>query len=113
EVPVLLAQLIDKSLVQADLGAGGGRYHLLETVRQYARERLAELGQSEALRQRHAAFFVDLAEQAAPALSGRDQVRWLRLLDPEHENLHTALVWTRDHHPLDGLRLALGVWPHW
>jgi predicted ATPase/DNA-binding CsgD family transcriptional regulator len=113
EVPVLLAQLIDKSLVQADLGAGGGRYHLLETVRQYARERLAELGQSEALRQRHAAFFVDLAEQAAPALSGRDQVRWLRRLDPEHENIHTALVWTRDHHPFDGLRLALGVWPHW
>ena len=71
EVVDLLTNLVEKSLVQ--LEADGGRYRLLETVRQYAKERLSEAGEKGQTRTRHLAFFVDLAEEATPHLMGPEQ----------------------------------------
>ena len=88
EVVDLLTHLVEKSLVQ--LEADGGRYRLLETVRQYAKERLEEAGEKGQTRTRHLAFFVDLAEEASPHLMGPEQGEWLERLDLERENLLVA-----------------------
>ncbi|MDX2703095.1 BTAD domain-containing putative transcriptional regulator [Streptomyces sp. PA03-6a] len=90
----LLASLADKSLVVVDRpeGDGGGvRYRLLQTIRAYAAERLAEAGESEALRGAHAAYFLDLALTADPRLRRAEQLEWLRRLAADHDNLHAAL----------------------
>jgi predicted ATPase len=89
----LLASLADKSLVVVDRpdGEGGVRYRLLQTIRAYAAERLAEAGESEVLRQAHAAYFLDLALTADPHLRRAEQLEWLRLLAADHDNLHAAL----------------------
>ncbi len=69
------------------------RYRLLETVREYALEQLAATGEMEAARERHAAYFLTLAEQAAPHLHGPDPGPWLARLETEHDNLRAALAW--------------------
>lgn len=87
----LLGQLADKSLVVADARSGpGARYRLLETLREYGRERLEEYGEAGTFRARHAAFFLALAEQAEPELTGAKQTEWLERLETEHDNLRTA-----------------------
>ena len=118
----MLAGLVDKSLVVAgDGGAGGAggaggeqRYGLLETVRQYAAEKLEAGADGAATRARHAASFLDLVEAAEPALNGPQQAAWLARLDAEHENLRAALAWAlgEDAGGL-GLRLAAGLWRFW
>jgi predicted ATPase/class 3 adenylate cyclase len=87
----LLARLVEKSLVIADIE--GGRYRMLETVRQYARERLEEAAEADAARERHLAFYVGLAETARAGLVGPEQRDWLHRLDRELENLLAAHVW--------------------
>ncbi|MBV9851285.1 MAG: tetratricopeptide repeat protein, partial [Armatimonadetes bacterium] len=94
EVLDLLTSLVDKSLVIfEDQSSGTGRYRLLETVRQYGAERLEESGEAEEVRRRHTLFYLALAEEAAPHLTGYDPVAWLTHLDAEHENLRAALEW--------------------
>jgi predicted ATPase/DNA-binding SARP family transcriptional activator len=89
-----LQHLVDGHLVQPVAGSGGSRrFALLETVREYARERLALGGEEPAARRAHAAFFLAFAEQAAPALHGPDQIAWLDRLDEELPNLRAALEW--------------------
>ena len=73
----LLASLVDKSLVLVDERAAAVRYRLLETVRQYALQRLAEAGEEAAMRDRHRDAMVDLAERIAPELHGPAQREWL------------------------------------
>ena len=94
DVADLLQSLCDKSLVLADERDGRTRYQLLETVRQYARERLLEQGDGEAARDRHLGHFLHRAEQAAAALTGPEQARWLRELEDEHANLRAAFEWS-------------------
>src|SRR5260370_18372449 len=78
EVLDLLTGLVQKSLVVYDEDEQGrGRYRLLETVRQYSRDRLLESGETEAVRGRHLSFFVELGERAEPHLRGREQLPWL------------------------------------
>jgi predicted ATPase/class 3 adenylate cyclase len=88
-----LSSLTDKSLVQAETTDATYRYQLLETIRQYAEERLAERGETErfAARDAHAAFYLGLAESAAPHLIGGDQKLWLERLTFEHDNLRVAM----------------------
>jgi predicted ATPase/class 3 adenylate cyclase len=88
----ILASLSDKSLVQADIGEAT-RYHLNETIRQYAGERLAESGADVVQRalQAHATLYLELAERVAPDLTGGDQKHWLDTLEIERENLRGAL----------------------
>jgi predicted ATPase/class 3 adenylate cyclase/DNA-binding CsgD family transcriptional regulator len=92
DVAGLLGSLADKSLVVAEPGGGSLRYRLLETIRQFAAERLAEAGQDEAaaLAAAHCAHFLSVAEAAAPRLTGRDQGIWLARLDAEQANLRRA-----------------------
>jgi non-specific serine/threonine protein kinase len=110
----VLDGLVNKSLVQVDPGNDGGRYRLLETVRQYAGERLTEAGEGSVLRERHLAWCVDLAQEAELELTGSQQARWLARLEQEHDNLRTALVWAREEgENVQGLRLAGALWRFW
>jgi predicted ATPase/class 3 adenylate cyclase len=90
----LLTSLADKSLVVVEQNDGHTRYRLLETVRQYARERLLESGDGEAVRERHRDYFLALAEEAEPKLLGAEQAEWLRRVEGEHDNLRSALEWS-------------------
>src|SRR5690349_9852151 len=92
EVLDLLTSLVEKSLVVYELDDQGcGRYHLLETVRQYARDRLSESSEVEAMREQHRDCFLTLAELAEPELLGPHPVRWFEQLDSEHDNFRAAL----------------------
>lgn len=94
----VIAALIDKSLVLAE-GDREVRYRLLETVRAYAAERLAEAGERDRIRSAHAAYFLDLAELAEPELRRHDQLRWAERLNDERDNCNAALrhaIDTRD-----------------
>jgi len=90
----LLTSLSDKSLVVADPNSASSRFRMVETVRQYAKERLLEGGGGEAVRDRHIDHYLGLAEKAEPELVGARQVEWLRRLAQEHDNLRAALEWS-------------------
>ncbi|HEX8693340.1 MAG TPA: BTAD domain-containing putative transcriptional regulator [Longimicrobium sp.] len=91
EVLDLLSALVDKSLVAMQEQGGAARCRLLETVRQYAGERLRQAGEEERWRRRHLEHFLALAEEAEPRLTGPEQGRWLARLEAEHDNFRTAL----------------------
>ena len=102
----LLARLIDKSLVIPERDATGeARYRYLETVRQYARERLTEAGETATVNARHAAIFVDLAERAYQQRFESED-RWTTVLEAEHDNLRAALDHLREANPEQHLQLA-------
>ena len=87
---------------------------MLETVRQYAREMLAESEGSEAVRRRHQDYFVALAEEAEPNLMGPEQAAWLRRLEEEHENLRASLDWSLEEAgSRAGLELCGALWRFW
>jgi predicted ATPase/DNA-binding SARP family transcriptional activator len=92
QVPDLLEQLIDKSMVTVRAGSEDSetRYGMLETIREYGREKLDESGETERLRQRHRDFFIVLAEQAEPELRRTEQMLWLDRLEGEYDNLRAA-----------------------
>src|SRR5207237_867951 len=91
----LLTRLVERSLAVRLASAEPARYRFLETIRQYALDRLLESREAAAARQKHLAYFLGLAEQAEPHLRGRDQVRWLDRLEAEHDNLRAALEWSQ------------------
>jgi predicted ATPase/DNA-binding CsgD family transcriptional regulator len=110
DVLVPLRRLVDKSLVLADQDGGQARYRLLETIRQYARDRLRETGDAAACRDRHLDHFLALAEEAEPELYLPDQDAWLARLEAEHDNLRAALVWgLSSAQPARGRRLAAAL----
>ena len=92
----LLTSLVDKSLVLAETQHGEARYRLLETVRQYACDRLVEAGEEAEVRTRHRAWCVALAEQADTEIHGPRQREWQTRLVVEHDNLRAALLWSRE-----------------
>jgi predicted ATPase/class 3 adenylate cyclase len=101
----LLTRLVDRSLVIVEPRSGEARYHLLETVRQYARDRLLESGEAAGIRIRHQGWFLALAERAEPELRGPSQMIWLERLKTEHDNLRVALEWSK----MDANSALLGV----
>ena len=109
----LLGRLVDKSLVMPYEVAHESRYHMLESVRQYAREKLMETGDGVFIRNRHAEHFLSLAEKAGPQIYGGDQFQWLNKLENDHDNLRAALDWTCDHDINACLRLATVMWRFW
>jgi predicted ATPase/class 3 adenylate cyclase len=111
----LLARLVDKSLVVMEEAAGGtARYRLLETLRQFGRERLAESGESAAVRDRHLAWALALGERAAPELRGPRLDEWLDRLEGEIDNVRAALYWAADGGSVEqGLRLASALEQFW
>jgi predicted ATPase len=115
--PVLetLGSLVDSSLVQADSRGGEPRFALLETIREYARERLAAGGDWVQAHDQHAAYFQALAEPAAAELAGPGQLTWLDRLEAEHDDLLAAMSWLVDQGPPPerALRLFSATWRFW
>ena len=106
----LLSQLANKSLVVVVESSHSGetRYTMLETIRQYGRDRLSEAGGGEIVRLRHLAYFVKLTAQAGPELYRPNQVFWLNRLDEELDNLRTALEWALATNIELGLQIVAG-----
>jgi predicted ATPase/DNA-binding CsgD family transcriptional regulator len=107
----LLGALVDQSLVGVERDGGEPRYRLLNPIRGYAIERLDECEEAGVIRDRHAALFTALA--AAGGDGAGDQLRWLELLESEHDNLNRALVWQLAHASGEAARLAGNLWPFW
>ena len=107
----LLVRLVDRSLVVVD-HAVGGRFRMLETVRQYAFTRLTKAGEVEHIAQAHAEDVVDVVERAEAELRGAARPRWLRWLRHEDDNIRAAQLWCTTHarsHPELGLRLVAAL----
>ena len=109
----LLTSLVDRSMVAIDERKAAMRYRLLETVRQYARDRLIESGEREALRVRHCDAFLALAEEIAPRLHGAEQRPWLDELDVEAANLGLAIDHAAQTDGDSALRLCLALTVWW
>jgi non-specific serine/threonine protein kinase len=118
----LLTQVVNKSLLIAQSSADGEqRYRLLETLRQYALDRLVAHQQLEGVRKLHAQHYVQIAETANPRLrnvhkerTGRDQRWWLNLLEREHDNLRAALNCALESGETElGLRFGGSLWRFW
>ncbi|MFN8457681.1 MAG: tetratricopeptide repeat protein [Anaerolineae bacterium] len=113
EVLDLLAHLADKSLIIVAHDEAGS-YRMLETIRQYAWEKLAASGELNSMRQRHLAFYLALAEMTEPKLISAEQVVWLERLEVEHDNLRLALTWSLESGLAElGLRLAAALGEFW
>jgi predicted ATPase/DNA-binding SARP family transcriptional activator len=113
----LLSDLVDKSLVliaerEPDEAV---RYRLLEPIRLYALDQLREAGAEPAMRDRHLAYFVGIAEQVEPKIKSDSQMLWLHRLDKEHDNLRAALAWSIQDasQATAGLRLAKALHQFW
>jgi predicted ATPase/DNA-binding SARP family transcriptional activator len=107
-VAYLVAALADKSVVSASFAGGVARYDMLDTVREYVLERLAESGGLAAARAAHADYFATLADDARPHLRGRDWLRCQSRLALENDNLWAALAYARDA-PDPGVAIRLGT----
>ena len=115
-IPTALEGLVHKSLVMVDAGAAAApRYRLLETIRQYAQDRLLESGEAARVRARHRDWCLHLAETAEPELRGPAPEIWSRRLETEHDNLRAALEWclAEEDGATAGLRLAGALWQFW
>lgn len=110
-----LSSLVDKSLVQReDTGVGEYRFRLLESVREYALERLDEAEATDAVRRLHAYYCVALAERAEPELTGPQQREWFLRIEETRDNLTTAVEWLLDHDEGEAaLRLAVALAHFW
>lgn len=111
-----LGALVDQSLVRNDEGSGEGlpRFTMLDTIREYAAEMLATRGESDAMAERHALAMLDLAERAAPHVTGVDQREWLDRLERDHDNLRAAIEWATSRPDPDlGARMGFALWRFW
>jgi len=105
-----IASLVDKSLLRR----AGDRYSMLETIREFAAEQQEQLPDASSLRDRHAAWYVDLGEQARSALNARHEREWLDRLEGEHANLRAALEHLRRRADADAaLQLSGAIWLYW
>jgi predicted ATPase/class 3 adenylate cyclase len=110
-----LTRLVNDNLLrQEETPEGEPRFLMLETLHEYARERLEENGEAGAMRRRHADYFLELAERAEPELRADQQVLWLDRLEREHDNLRAALEWTGEAGETElQLRLAFALRSFW
>jgi predicted ATPase/DNA-binding SARP family transcriptional activator len=111
EVLDLLTRLVDQSMVGV-VGAGG-RFRMLETLREYARARLEESGRAADIRRRHVAYYLALADRADPRVPGSEQWKWYRGLEPDGDNLRAALTRSLDDGDTTsalGLAACLGLY---
>ena len=110
-----LTSLVDNSLVrQSDHPDDEPRFMMLETIREFALERLAHSGEEDVVRERHATHFVTLVERAAIEIRGPAQVRWLDHIEADLDNVRGAFSWLLEHDELeDAARLAVGMIEYW
>ena len=109
----LLTQLVDKSLVVTSIHKDGVRYHLLETIRQYARDHLMETGRGVEVRDLHLTYFAQLSANAQPHLRAKGMVEWLDRLEQEHDNLRVALEWALSSDIVVGLKIVADLLWFW
>src|SRR5215210_1124021 len=108
-----VSSLVDESLLRQEEGAGDDpRFVMLETIREYARERLGQSGEVEATSRAHAEYFLALAEGAEPMLWGAEDAAWLDRLEQEHNNMRAALLWAIANQEAE-LALRLGGALQW
>jgi predicted ATPase/DNA-binding CsgD family transcriptional regulator len=110
-----IAALLDQSLLQQEEAAGGAsRYAMLETVREFALEQLVDSGEEDTVRAAHAAYFLALAELAAPQLYTAQQQTWLARVQAEQANFRVVLAWLEQRGDVNGaLRVAVALWRFW
>ncbi|MFT3895153.1 MAG: tetratricopeptide repeat protein [Anaerolineales bacterium] len=114
DVMDILAQLVNKSLVIPDRDSEHEtRYRMLETIRQYAREKLFEAGEGDHVREKHLDYFLVLTEKAEPELRGQHQVVWLNRLEREVDNIRGALEWAVEDQAEVALRMASALFWFW
>jgi predicted ATPase/class 3 adenylate cyclase len=113
----LLTSLVDKSLVTMEQRDGKGRFRLLETIREYSAEKLAESGGARAAAARHCQFFFVLSKQARDGMQGPRQREWLDRLDLEHDNLRAAMALPQAEDsgvdPFIALKMAVALQNFW
>jgi tetratricopeptide (TPR) repeat protein len=110
-----ISSLLDKSLIRQEEGPDGEpRFVMLETVHEYAREKLGQSAEAEQIKRVHAEYFLTLAEEAFPELRGPDQLEWLERLEAEHDNMRAALSWASERKEAEvALRLGGSLWWFW
>jgi predicted ATPase len=115
DVYFLVVGLLDQSLLRREAGSGPARYLMLDTVREYGRERLVEAGEEPAIRKRHAAYYHELALRVRPEYSGSRQVEWLSRMRRDSANLLLALDYslTSPGHTRAALEIASAVSENW
>src|SRR5215216_4477901 len=109
------SSLVDKSLLRQEEGPNEEpRFVMLETVHEFAREKLQGSGEAEEIRRTHAEYFLTLAEEAYPELKGANQLQWLERLEAEHDNIRAALSWALERKEAEvALRLGGALWWFW
>src|SRR5215207_2365010 len=108
----VIESLADKSLIQ--LTGDEPRIRMLQTIRDFGQERLAETPERKVIAQRHAGYFLALAEESESLLAGSEQTRWLDLLELEQANLRAAVDWLRDEGQIEeALRIGGALWRFW
>jgi predicted ATPase/class 3 adenylate cyclase len=110
-----LESLLEKSLLRQEEGPNGEpRFVMLETIHEFAREKLGESAESEQIKRTHAQYFLTLAEEANPQLKGPDQLQWVGRLEAEHDNMRVALSWALERNEVEvSLRLGGALWWFW
>jgi predicted ATPase len=109
-----LGELVDQSLVRQVEEHDHVRFRMLETIREFAAERLVERGEADEIRRRHATWFTELVERAAPHLTGTDRARWLDLVDHDHDNVRAALIWAVESGDTStAMRILWASWRFW
>jgi predicted ATPase/class 3 adenylate cyclase len=110
-----LGSLVDKSLIRQEQSRQGeSRFRMLETIHEFASERLAASNEEDEVRRRHAEHVRDLAEEAEPQFRGQGQARWLERLEREHDNVRAALDWAEAAGQAEiALRTAAAIWRFW
>ena len=115
EILDLLDDLVDKSLVIADHEPGGTtRFRVLEPIRQFGAERLAEAGEESSIKSAHAGYFIDVCRRAEPGLRGPGQLEWYDRIDADYDNIRAALAWVLEVGDLDSyLDACWGLSYYW
>jgi predicted ATPase/DNA-binding XRE family transcriptional regulator len=120
DVLEIMAALVDNSLLESRFEASAGgddegpRFEMLETIREFAAERLESGGEAEAMHRAHALYYQSLAEASQPEASERKLREWKAILERDHDNLRAALGWAIRHREVDiGVQLGLMMWRFW
>jgi predicted ATPase/Tfp pilus assembly protein PilF len=110
-----VSSLLDKSLLRQEEGPNGEpRFVMLETVHEFAREKLGESPEADEIKRAHAEYFLTLAEDAYPELKGANQLEWLERLEAEHDNMRAALSWALERKEAEvALKLGGALWWFW
>ena len=114
EILDLLSRLVSKSLLYTQEKNSETRYSFLDSIKQYAREKLLASGEIEKIKNRHLAYYQKLAMQAESELAGPQQAAWMRRLESDHYNLRNALHWAYETHQLEAaFTMAAALWRFW